>query len=91
MNILEPDWELAPTEEVEDAKNGVNCAQNSVQVFFFPLPKPKKREILDSTEWRWSIKCDRVSYSFESLTSHQSQLCMFIGLSKEHCIRCAYL
>ncbi len=35
MNILEPDWELAPPEEVEDAKNGVNCAQNSVQAFFY--------------------------------------------------------
>jgi hypothetical protein len=31
MNILEPDWELAPKEEVEGAKNGVHCAQ-----FFSP-------------------------------------------------------
>jgi len=42
MNILEPDWDLAPTEEVEDAKNGVNCAQNSVQAFFFFLSLNQK-------------------------------------------------
>jgi len=88
MNILEPDWELAPTEGVEDAKNGVHCLQNSVQAIFLSLTK--KHEILDSTGWR-SIKCHRMSYSLESLTTHQSQLCIFIGLSKEHCIRRAYL
>jgi hypothetical protein len=90
INMLEPDWELAPTEEVEGAKNGVHCAQNSVQAIFLSLTK--KHEILDSTEW-WSIKCHRLGYrySLESLTTHQSQLCIFIGLLKEHCIWCAYL
>jgi hypothetical protein len=29
-------------------------------------------------------------YSLESLTTHQRQLCIFIGLLKEHCILSAY-